>query len=289
MNEQDLREAMRSTILTATPPPPMDSATVLASARRSRIRGTLAWTGAGGTTLAALLAVTVYLGGSTNGLPNGLPFAGPRQAPTPTVAAPSDTGTKPVWPNGPDGSPQQDRTARAGSRYDRGVQLLDALISAVPTGFVVPVDPSTTSDRMPARSHQAQFEDRVNGAEVWSYLATAAITRDGRTGRLVAEVHTPGNTLPSDPCALAVSFWGMGGECQIVTVNTPSGPAAVGVAGGGSDGRFDQWAAYRHADGTVVFIGQAIRHDENSPALDAPPYQINDLAGLAADARFHLA
>ncbi len=136
------------------------------------------------------------------------------------------------------------------------------------------------------RFHEAQFADRVNGVEVWDYLARAAVTRGGGTGQVVAEVHGAGNEMTGDPCTLTLRFWGMTGECTVVTV----GSLKVGVVTQvtGSDRRLDQWAGYRHPDGTVVFIAQSRRFDENAPALAALPFPVPQLAALAVDERFHL-
>jgi hypothetical protein len=194
--------------------------------------------------------------------------------------------TKQPWPTGPDGKPQEDRTARAGDRYDKGVRLLERLVAAVPGGYTAPTDPTPNSnDGLGLRYHQAQFADRVNGTEVWEYMAIAAVAQGDGTGRVLAEVHTPGNTLPTNTCELARAFWGMDGNCQVVTVGT----TLVGVARQpGGDSRFDQWAAVRHPDGVVVFVAQSVRFDDARPALAALPFSTEQLAALAADEQLHL-
>lgn len=117
---------------------------------------------------------------------------------------------------------RRDRTARAGDRYDTGVRLLERLVAAVPGRHTAPTDPTPpNSNEGPGlRYHQAQFADRVNGTEVWEYMAIAAVAQGDGTGRVLAEVHTPGNTLPTETCELARAFWGMDGDCQVVTVGT---------------------------------------------------------------------
>jgi hypothetical protein len=103
----------------------------------------------------------------------------------------------------------------------------------------------------------------------------------------VAEVHTKDNGLPPEPCALAGQFWGMGGTCEVVTVGT----AKVGVVKAGGDSRIDQWAAYRYADGVVVYVAQsrtASNGDQNPAPLTDLPLTEQQLAALATDARFHL-
>jgi hypothetical protein len=55
--------------------------------------------------------------------------------------------------------------------------------------------------------------------------------------------------------------------------------------------RVDQWAAYRHPDGTVVFLSQS-RTASTTPTDLKPlknlPLSQQQLATLAADKRFHL-
>ncbi|MEK8109617.1 sigma factor-like helix-turn-helix DNA-binding protein [Micromonospora sp. M12] len=69
--------------------------------------------------------------------------------------------------------------------------------------------------------------------------------------------------------ALAQEFWGMQGECQVESV----GAARVGVVvRPGGDDRLDQWSAYRHPDGVVVFVAQGVRLDESRPELTTLPF-----------------
>jgi hypothetical protein len=190
------------------------------------------------------------------------------------------------WPTGPDGLPQEDRTARAGSRYDQGVRLLDEILSIVPAGYTAPENSADQPDEtMPRRYHQAQFEDWLNGVEVWSYMSWVALTKGDGTGRVLVEVHTAGNQLPSQPCELAQQFWGMQGDCQVETI----GAAQVGVVvQPGLDDRFDQWAAYRHPDGVVVFVAQSTMLSGDQPGLTELPFSVQQLAALALDERFQL-
>lgn len=218
----------------------------------------------------------------------GIPGAGgvsPVGAGPQAIPQPSTKPSQP-WPTGPDGHPQEDRTARAGSRYDQGVRLLDEIVSVVPAGYVAPENPpNQPADQTPLREHQAQFEDKVNGVDVWSYMSSAVLTQGERMGRMLVEVHTAGNQLPAEPCALARQFWGMQGECQVVTV----GAAQVGVVVRPvDDHRFDQWAAYRHPDGVVTFVAQAAQFDADRPELAKLPFSVPQLAALAVDERFHL-
>lgn len=280
MNGEELREALRTEMAAITPPPPLSTAAALGAGRRARIRRRTAWACAG--SAAVVLAVA---GVAAIGTPGAGGFS-PAGAGPQAIPQPSSKGTAQPRPTGPDGRPQEDRTARAGSRYDQGVRLLDEVVSVVPAGYVAPENPANQpADQMPMRDHQAQFEDKVNGVDVWSYSSWAALTQGERMGRLLVEVHTAGSQLPAEPCALARQFWGMQGECQVVTV----GAAQVGVVVRPvDDHRFDQWAAYRHPDGVVTFVAQAAQLDADRPELAKLPFSVPQLAALAVDERFHL-
>jgi hypothetical protein len=295
VNENDLREAMRAS-MTITPPPPMASAVAVAAGRRAvRRRATLA--AAGGTAVViavTALAVQSGLRPDAGGDGGDSPWAGqPTAAPTAvdgSVPAPLGTpstgaDTKPAWPLDGDGEPQEDATARSGERYNQGRELLTQVLAVVPDGWTAPEGDAAPD--LPLRDHQAQVEGDNTG-KTWGYLASAAVAKDGRTGRLLAEVHTKGNGLPAEPCALAREFWGMGGACTVVTV----GSAKVGVANApADDGRIDQWAAYRHPDGIVVYVAQsrqAAAADTDLKPLKSLPLSQQQLAALAVDDRFHL-
>jgi len=297
VNENDLRDAMRAT-MNITPPPEMESAAALAAGRRAvRRRATLA---AAGTTTAVLVVTALavnsglHLSGSGGG---DAPWAGPgRPSAAPTavdgslpapIGTPSAAGddTKPSWPLDGDGQPQHDATARSGERYEQGKKLLQEVLAVVPEGWSAPV--GKPDDEIPLRYHQAQVEGDLAGS-TWGYLATATVAKDGRSGQLLAEVHTKNNGLPAEPCALARKFWDMGGACEVLTV----GNAKVGVvSAGGGDQRIDQWAAYRHADGIVVYVAQS-RVAQNGTSTLKPlkelPLSKPELAALAVKDRFHL-
>lgn len=276
MHEQDLREAMRTALTTVPAPPPMQSADALAAGRRA-VRWRTALAGAG--TAAVVVAVTAMaLGPGLRPDPGGtLPIGAAAPGATP---APGDE-TKPAWPIDGDGEPQQDATARSGPRYEQGRKLLDALLTVVPAGWSAPT--GSPGDGIPLRDHQAAVEPDNS----WGYLATAAVARHGGTGRLIAEVHTADNTLPAEPCALAAKFWGLGGDCEVHDV----GDAKVGVATTDGDTRIEQWAAYRHADGVVVYLAQdrnASNGDSGLDPLAGLPLSGPELAALAVQDRFHL-
>ena len=127
----------------------------------------------------------------------------------------------------------------------------------VPDGYTEPT--GTTDDGTPLQYHQAAVEEKS-----WGYLAWVAVAKNGGTGQLLAEVHTIDNGLPTEMCPLARTFWRMGGTCQVVT----TGGSKVGVVvRPGADDRLDQWAAYRHPDGTVVYVAQSRAATSGDPSM----------------------
>jgi hypothetical protein len=279
VNENDLREALHSTLTVTRQPPPMDSMTAVAQGRRAvRRRTALAGTGATAALAAiAVLGVSIapkFIGGG----PSMLPAAAPSVAPPAVKAVPEASAT-----------PEGDATSRSGPRYAQGKLLLQRILAVVPPGYTAPTGTAgalidgSTSEQAPLRDHQASIDGKS-----WSYLAYAAVAKNGGTGRLMVEVHTKGNRLPSDPCALAEAFWGMGGQCRVQTV----GSAKVGVVvKPGRDKRLDQWAAYRYPDGIVVYVAQSknpANAETSRPPLTVLPLSVPKLAALATDTRFHL-
>jgi hypothetical protein len=280
MTEDEMRETFRSTMAATVPPPPMNSVRALTDARRARLRRRTVWACAGSAVVVAIMVGGVAINNGPTMWSIGTPPlahpAGPR----------TTTETFQEWPTGPDGNPQQDRTARAGARYDQGVHLLDAVLAALPAGYHAPeATGDNSAGTLPTRYQQAQFEASVNGTEVWSYQASVAVTDGVGTGHLTVEVHTANNSLPTEPCALVAQFWGMGGVCQVVTVGTVQIGVAVQPT---ADHRFDQWAAYRYPDGVVVFVAQGRTFDASRPSLTSLPYTVTQLAALATNSAFHL-
>lgn len=282
MNGEELREALRHEMAAVVPPPPLDTATALGTARRARARRRTGWACAG--SAAVVLAVAGAAAGTAGA---GIPGTGTAGAGGPRpVPQPPDKASAEPWPTGPDGRPQEDRTAKAGTRYDQAVRLLDELIGVVPAGYVVPENAANQSvDDDPPRSSQAAFEEKVKGVDVWRYTSAATVTKGDRAGRVLVEVYTRGNTLPTEPCALTRQFWGMQGQCQVVTV----GGTKVGVVVRPTiDRRFDQWSAYRHPDGVVTFVAQSGTFGSPQHALEELPFTVPQLAALAMEDRFHL-
>ena len=269
MNESDLREALRTTVQGTPAPPPMDSRAAITAGRRAVLRrNLLAATGAAVavTALTAGIALPQFGGGL-----DVTPAAEPS-----TIPGPADT--KPSWPVDENGVPQEDATARTGPRAAQGQKVLDGILAVIPDGYTSPDE----SEEL--RDHQAAVE---NG-DSWGYLAHAAVRKGDGTGQLLVEVHTAGNGLASEPCALAQQFWNMKGTCEVVTV----GRAKVGVVTKpAADHRLDQWAAYRYPDGIVVFVAQgrnATMGDSRWAPLPKVPMTVRQLAAVAVDTRFHL-
>lgn len=271
MDETEFRNALRTTVSRYPEPPAMESSTALAAGRRARHRRDLL---AGGGAVAAILAVTVAVvpafhpGGGT-----GIqPAAGPPSQPAPLPAPPDVTETKPSWP----AEAGDDATADSGDHFDTGKQLLDDVLAVVPDGYTAPDGKSGEYDY---RSHQATIED----GDYWRYMVSVALRKAGRTGGLVVEVLEPGNNLPTDVCEVASRFWQRGGECVPHTV----GGRTVGVV---HEGTATAWAAYRHPDGTVVYVMQSTATTWGDVAglkpLSALPLTTPELATLATSDRF---
>lgn len=282
MNETDLKYALRGAMDATGGRPPMDEVAVLDAAKRAeRRRGALLAGGVSAVAVAGIAIAAVALYGNGGSGTTIIPAA----PGDPTAATSQPEETRPSWPNG-----QTDRTATNGPRAEKGVALLDALAAARPAGFDAPTDltydPALGYSGEP-RMHEAQFVDRVGDSEVWEYRATAPISSGGGVGQLYAEVYTPGSYQTADGCELAKNLWGMGGECTLIDVHGT--PVGVVTASGDPSRGFDQWAAHRRADGTVVFVAQAKAYPQTlRPGLAQQPFTVEQLAALATDDRFDL-
>lgn len=243
MHEEDLRTELRST-MTITPPPPMDPAATIAAGRSAVRRRRAALAGAGAVLAIAAIAVpTAYLR---------------HPSPPPPTAAAEPT-------------PKPSASAPAA---DPEAFLLAQVVALAPPGF-------STPKFADAAGTPAQDTTADGSGTSWQYRAYATVRKDGKSGRIVAEVHTPGNDWPTDLCELAHLRLAVGGHCQLLTADgrkvavwSADNPNAQLVA--------DQCAAYRYADGTVVFIAQA------RGKLAERPLTPQQLATAAVDKRFHL-
>ncbi|MFD5830114.1 hypothetical protein [Lentzea sp. NPDC060358] len=275
MNEQDLRNAFQDVVVASSPPPPMDPGTALDQARRARSRRRSSLVGA---------AVAVLVAGLGVGSAVALNPQLGRQL----VAGAGNVLPSSVWgPEWPAG--QTDRTAANGPQADRAAKLLEELKGAVPAGYDAPQlryrDPAYTGDMQ--RTQGQVTSNRGESPEVWEYMAQTPVRKNGRVGRLLAEVSTPDPSAPADPCALAKSFWGMGGQCRVYDV----GGLQVGVVQNNPSGRdqFDRWASYRAKDGSTVTIAQDDAYEGGGyPVLEEPVFTEQQLAELATDPRFRV-
>jgi hypothetical protein len=284
MDENELRAALKKTITLHPEPPPMESRTAIAVARRTQTRRNLL---AGIGSAAAILGITLAVipgQGQTGGSGTGMQVAAepsgavqPFPAETPSWAdsgPPSDEATKPSWPAENSG----DATADSGRHYQNGKKLLTSVLAEVPDGYTAKT--GNTTDGIPFRSHQATIE-----GEFWRYMADVAIGKGDGVGQFIVEVSEPGNGLPTDACAVAKQFWSRGGNCTPVTV----GNLEVGVI---HEGDGTAWAGYRHSDGTVVYVMQSTSPTYADPGrnglkpLDELPLTDAELAALATEASF---
>lgn len=272
MNEEDLNQAMRDVIARSSPPPSMDPARALDQGRRARKRRTVTWAG--------VAVVPLVLGvGAGPALVANYRSAEPMVAGAPvSTVAPTTRKTGDPWPEG-----QVDRTASAGPRADRAVTLMNELSSSVPPGFSTPdlKYPDGRSMRWP----QAQYASNDGERDYWEYMATIPVQKDDRVGRLLVQSTTPDGKPATDPCKLAQKFWGGTGTCTIVDVSGKK----VGVVTAKGRADYDQWASYRHADGTVVYLAQAKKTDLSGRSpLTQPVFTNRRLAELATLPEFKL-
>jgi hypothetical protein len=283
MNEQDLKQALRDVMVASSPPPSMDSSRALGVAHKARSRRRATWAGA----LVAVAVVGVGVGaalvvptgdgpspslqmGNGNGNIGGASV---------TSAPPTTRKTGDPWPEG-----QTDRTATSGPRADKAVNLMNTLGSSLPQGFTAP--DLKYPDGRAVRWPQAQYASADGEPDYWEYLAMIPVQKDNGVGTMLVETQTPDGKPASEPCALAQTFWGMPGECTVIDV----GGKKVGVVTKNTSGRedFDQWAAYTHADGTVVFLAQSqkVRDDATRPPLAQPVFTPQQLAELVTSEKF---
>jgi hypothetical protein len=284
MDEQDFRASLRDAVSNSTAPPAMRAEQAIRIGRRAA-RRRMAATGGAAIGVAAVVATVAVAAGGVFGSRGPLQFGAPGVAPS---AQPGQSKPN-VWPTGPDGNPQQDRTARAGLKYEQGQALGTQLLAVVPAGYTAPND-TGGDQRIPSRYAQAQFEDRVGGKDLWTYMATAQVAKGGKVGQLIVEVHDPGlSPAGAGLCGLAATFWSESGTCEVVQVD---GTDVAVVTNNGTEQRLDQWAVYQHPDGTVVYFAQSRKPnfagDATPPSLDVLPLTKTQLAALAKDQRFHV-
>nr|WP_221382888.1 hypothetical protein [Actinoplanes polyasparticus] len=218
MHEDDLRNALRTT-MTIDQPPPMTSADIIRSGKRA-VRRRTAIASAAAIAAIAVAAPTAY---ALNQGPPNIGTAG-----------------------------MLDPVAHAGPHYEQGVKLLDLVLEDVPAGFTAAGN--GLPDGTPTRGHRATAEGDPVGTS-WRYTAHTMITdKNGKTGSFLVEVRTPGNGLDGDLCTVARAFGSPDDTCRRVyagdfetaVVTSKTVPRAM-----------DQWAASRYYDGTIVFAAQS--------------------------------
>ena len=286
MNEEDLNEAFHDVIVRSGPPPSMDPAHALERGRRARRRRRAAWAGVAVVPLvvgvgAGPALVANYTGNRSAGqmVAGGTSTTQPVPTPQPvSTVTPTTRKTDDPWPEG-----QVDRTATAGPRAARAVTLMNDLSSSVPPGFSTPN--LKYPDGRPMRWPQSQYASNAGEQDYWEYQASIPVQKDDRVGQLLVQSTTPDGKPAMDPCKLARKFWGGTGTCTIVDV----GGKKVGVVTTNGHGSYDQWAAYRHGDGTVVYFAQTKKsdHPRRSP-LTQPVFTPRRLAELATSAKFKI-
>ncbi|GAB3921503.1 hypothetical protein GCM10029976_008640 [Kribbella albertanoniae] len=275
MNEKDLNEAMHDVLVRSSPPPSMDPASALDRARRVRKRRRATWAG-----LAAVPLVAGVVAGPT--LIANLPGGGSTEPMVAgggtTTAVPTTRKSGDPWPEG-----QADRTATAGPRAERAVTLMDDLSSSVPAGFSTP--DLKYPDGRAMRSPQSQYASNDGEQDYWQYRVNIPVQKGDRVGQLLVESFTPDGKPATTPCKLAQSFWGGRGTCAVVDVAGKK----VGVVTTKGDASYDQWAAYRHANGSIVYLAQVKKSDHSEhAALTQPIFSTRQLAELVTSTKFQI-
>ncbi|GAA1520534.1 hypothetical protein [Kribbella lupini] len=279
MNEEDLNEALHDVMVRSSPPGSMDPARAREQGRRARKRRTIAWAGVAVVPLAVVVAVGPAIVADLAGDRSASPMVAGGTSTTPTPsAAPTTRKTNDPWPEG-----QVDRTATAGPRADRSVTLMTDLSSLVPAGFSTPDLKYPDGRKM--RWPQSQYASSDGEQDYWEYLAMIPVQKGSGVGQLLVQSITPDGKPAADPCQLAKSFWGDTGDCAVVDVDGKK----VGVRTAKGSRSFDQWAAYRYEDGTVVLLAQARQsEDAQRPPLAQPVFTAQQLAELVTSPKFKI-
>lgn len=297
MNEDELNKAFHDVIVRSTPPPSMDPGRALEEARRARTRRRAAWAGIAVATLVvagvgagpALLAH--HNGKSAGQLVAGAPtpsslVSTPQQASTPqngstprpaSTITPSTRKSNDPWPEG-----QSDRTATTGPRATRAVTLMNDLTAVVPQGFTTP--DLKFPDGRPMRWPQSQYASNDGEQDYWEYKASIPVQKGDRVGEVMVQSTTPDGKPAGDVCKLAQKFWGGTGTCSVMDV----GGKKVGVVTTNGRGSYDQWAAYRYDDGTVMYFAQTKKGVEGRSPLTQPIFTPRQLAGLVVTPKFKI-
>lgn len=274
MQELEFRQALRDEMSLVTRPRSLKETEVLDAARHALRRRRGRWAGAGSVVAVVTLAVGAMF--TTTGDSSPGPGATPTTQPDDGYFVPNPDGPAPVT------------HATSGPRYEQSVTLLNLMLEAVPPGFDAPTG-VTAPGGNDMRDRSASTRG-VRGEQWWEYVAAVPVAKEGRYGRLLAAVSTPGNDQPTGQgCALATVVTGST-ACQEVVVDDM--PIGVVTPRPNEHGAGSQVAVYRHPDGTVVHIEQNyavfLVADPEYPPLTELPLTPQQLAELATDPRLHL-
>ncbi|CAM3355722.1 hypothetical protein KIPE111705_04500 [Kibdelosporangium persicum] len=274
MDERELRAAMDRAVSVA--PPPMRDEPVLTAGRQALKRHRAIRASAGSAAVVAIVAVGVAVLAPPQGRDGGVPVGGAQLPTVQDKPASSPTG-------------RTNATATAGPHYDRGVALAATLDDLAPAGYGTPDDLKGVDDYADRtlKSHTAMSAGVVNGTEVWNYAAGTPLTKGEGVGELLATVYSRGWETTGEGCALSPVAWDAAlAHCTEVTVDGKKVAVADITYPAGDRLPPAQWAGYRHADGTVVFVMQSAKVARSGrPALDVMPMTGRQLAAVAVDPR----
>jgi len=293
MSEQDFREALRKTMDAVSPPPQMSDATVLAAAHRDRRRRRTLWASAGTAVVVAAIAVGVVLIAPSKSGGDGVQVGGPQPKSTEEVPPPRATGSATEETNVPEESDDTlppgmtDRTQQSGPEHERGVTLAGALDEVMASaGYGTPGDLKGTGELAGAqlKRDQANYDGKVDGVEKWTYTAITPVTKGDGVGEVFVDVTK--TSEQGSGCDLVGSSE-LGGRCEEITVDGKK-VGFVDVDDSIHE-HVDQFAVYRHDDGTIVNISQSLDFGfTDLPALSKLPFTPDQLAALTLDPRFKI-
>ncbi|MFI7673019.1 hypothetical protein [Actinophytocola sp. NPDC049390] len=248
MDERELRAVMDRAVAVA--PPPMSDEPVLTAARH-----TLKWRRAVFASVGSAAVVAVVAAGVAVLAPTRQDDGGVRVGAPPAL-----------------------------SHEDKAAALAAALDDVAPAGYGTPGDLKGVDDYADRtlKNHEAVPVDGV-----WNYGAATPLTKGDGVGELLATVYPPAWGATGAGCALTPTAWdATAADCTEVTVDGRE-VAVADVTYPDEDGLPPaQWAGYRHADGTVVFVMQTAQVPRSGrPGLDAMPMTGRELAEVAVDPR----
>jgi hypothetical protein len=188
--------------------------------------------------------------------------------------------------------PQPDGTQTAGPYYDRGQEMIDVLVEAMPPGLETPDHLMMANPDVVSLRWQSVDQWTVKGHKIWLYDVQIPVRRAGGTGEVHLSVVTTGSEWTGDGCASTLPHSGPA-DCRDLHVGdqTIARFTAPPDSDHGADviSAEDQWVSYRHPDGTFVTIAQADDYDgTNLPPMAAQPLTQDQLVQLVTDPRFHL-